>query len=142
MQLLDRCLELCRDIKGINEMIEEINASLYTPKNQIISDMPKGKSAESVTDKLLEKKERLTAKKEIAEMELQATWDKVISMCIKAKVTKQQIQLLYLRFHEGKPWKKCTYIMQKKYGFWNDNKSFREYRSVLSKLHNEEQQTG
>lgn len=142
MQLLDECLELCRDLRSIDERIEEINSTLYTPKNQIITDMPRGRSNENMTDKLLAKKERLTKKKENKEKELQEKWGEVISICLKAKVTVPQIQLIYLRFHEGKPWKQCTKILQSKYGFWNDNKSFREYRSVLSKVHKYTEQTG
>lgn len=142
MQMLSECLDLCRYIKEKKEEIEEIEAMLYTPKNQIISDMPKGQSNENVTDKLLAKKERLTAHKTEAEKALQEKWNEAIKVLCQSKVTKQQAQLMYLRFHEGKSWKDCTPIMRRLYGFWNENKTFREYRSVLGKVHSNTQQTG
>lgn len=142
MRLLDECLELSRALKIIDERIFEINTSLYSPKTQIISAAPRGSGVESLTDKLIMKKEQLTSKRERLNRDLQEKWENVIEVCCRTKITKQQVQLLYLRFHEGKTWKECTSIMQKRYVYWNENKSFREYRDALSKMHNRTEQTG
>ena len=117
-------------------MIEEINDKLYSPKNQIVSDMPRGGAAENLIDKLVEKKQ--CEEEVIKELQKQLTekWNDIETR-LKGKGTNQEnIILMYERFIRSKSWQSCVDYMKERYpnGNWNTNKAFRTYRSNLYKL--------
>ena len=143
MQLLNHCLELKGKIDLINDRIADIESKLSSPKNQIISDMPRGGGGgESITDKLLDRKWALTEKKVMYEAELNSKWIKIHKALNGIGATEEQIVLFQLRFREGLLWKDCQKYMQKHYGdTWNENKVYRVNRTLLSKMHKIEKES-
>jgi len=136
MRELDECLELRRKINKETERIEQLRAVAYSPKNQIISDMPRSNRQINTMDEYIIKLENLETKKAFLECELCGKWCAVLVKLSFYGINPKVIHLLTMRFNFGYSWKKCARIMSNKYSDdnWNENKVFREYRQALAKL--------
>ena len=135
---LDECLEVARKIKDIEDDILELESRTMSPKNQIITNMPKGGgSQDSGQDRYLIKLEKLQARKNYWCATLNSKWNIAKLALINHANVKdtRTFELLKLRFYYGYPWKKCAARMSEKHSTenWNINKCFRVYRSVLYK---------
>ena len=128
MKELQECLELKREIERLNERIVEIRAVVFSPKNQVITGMPRGGNGENVIEKYLIKLERLEERKKALYKDLSDTWQAAEGKM--PNLAEQERYLLYIRFARGLPWKKCAVEMDKRYGNWNINKVFRTYRKT------------
>lgn len=139
MTLLEQCLNLRADIRDIDDDIEESKATLYYPKGQDLSGMPKGEgSGESIIDKLITKKGKLEKDKSELVKRLNALWLNVETVCKNAHISRTSIMLIKYRYYYGLSWKTvrikmCEYTKQE----WNENKVFRIHRAVLCKINNE-----
>lgn len=134
--LLDECLEKTRDIKDIEEEIEELRERAMSPKNQVITGMPRGSAGGNQSDSYMVKLERKEAKQKRLIRERDELWEEVTKALNAKEVKREHVILLQYRFIKGYPWKKCCSIMCKRYpdDNWNMNKVFRVYRQVLRKL--------
>lgn len=139
MDLLKECFDLHREIREIDEKIEEIKAILYTPKCQDLSGMPKGEgNGESIIDKLITKKSKLEQMKLNATKVLSNKWAIVEKACNNAHISNAEIMLLMYRYYYGLSWKAVTNKMRDYAGQeWNENKTFRVHRIVLCKINKE-----
>lgn len=130
MKKLDTCLELYIKGKSIDEKIEEINALLYSPKVQDLSGMPKGSGGtESVVDKLVDKKEKLTDKRYEIEKQKFHCQQEIETMMKECNLTENEILLIKYRFFYGFSWKRVGKELK-----WNENKVFRVYRKINTVL--------
>lgn len=126
MKELDVCLELYIKGKSIDENIEEINALLYSPKVQDLSGMPKGSGGtDSIVDKLVEKKEKLTRQRYEIEKQKFHCRQEIETMMKECNLTKNEILLIKYRFFYGLSWKRVGKELD-----WNENKVFRVYRKI------------
>lgn len=134
MQELDACLEKARDIQAKTELILEIKSRTMSPKNQIISGMPRGGGDNSnAMDDYLIRLERLTKAKVRLQKTLDKEWETAVNKIKKRGMGRADtIELMRLRFYCGLSWKKCAQKMQKTYpnDRWSTNKCFRVYRKV------------
>lgn len=132
MQQLNQCMELRKRINKINEKIIELNSMITSPKNQVISDMPRGGGKKNSIEEYLIKYEKLENLKTKLQNELEEQWQSIDMNGL----SEAQYKLLYLRFFCGLEWKKCSRIMCETVGKkFNENRCFREYRSALDILH-------
>lgn len=127
---LDTCLELYIKGKSIDEKIDKINALLYSPKVQDLSGMPKGNGGtESIVDKLVEKKEKLTNERYEIEKQKFHCRQEIVTMMKECNLTENETLLIKYRFFYGLSWKRVG----KELG-WNENKVFRVYRKINTVL--------
>lgn len=135
--LLDECFQLTKDIKEINGKIYEIETILYHPRNQIISDMPKGKgNSKSALDALLDKREKLEKEKKLIEEKHHSLWTEIAKRLDECKTNENEKELFELRYYYGYLWKLCVTPMSKKTGdMWDENKVYRTFYSALEKMH-------
>lgn len=136
---LDECLKVVRKIKDIEDDILELESRTMSPKNQIITNMPKGGgSQDSGQDRYLIKLEKLQAQKNYWCGILNSKWNIAKLVLINSANVKdvRTFELLKLRFYYGYPWKVCAAKMKKEHPEekWNINKCFREYRNIMHKL--------
>lgn len=132
MYELEECLKVTREIKEVDELIEELQERAMSPKSQKITGMPRGGSIGSQNEDYLVKKERLLKDKDRLMQKRKEIWNKAYSI-LKAKGVKgEYIYLMQLRFYNGLNWNKCCDVMNKKYpdANWNINKIFRTYRNI------------
>ena len=137
LSLLKECYELRTEIIQIEEKIEEINALLYYPKIQQISDMPKGGggNSEEFTDKLITKREKLKKCEKDKELEFTKKWCIAIKAFRKSRLNTWEVELLTYRYYWALPWKKCGDKMKDFTGQrWNENRIFRVYGKAKEKL--------
>jgi DNA-directed RNA polymerase specialized sigma subunit len=125
---LQECLETKRRINEIDEKINTLKAAIYSPKNQIITGMPRGGNNENVIERYLIKLEDLKRKKSSLEKHQSEQWEIILQKL--SNINEQERHLLYMRFMEGLSWNRCVMIMQKKYINWNLNKAFRVYGKI------------
>ena len=127
---LDECLSVSKKLKKIDEDITELKCRNSAPKNQIITDMPKGGgSLINNLDSYLIKLEKLEKRRKRVQFQLDMAWNVAEQALKDIGVTDPQaIQLMKYRFYNGLAWKKCSMKMQ-----WTLNKCFYVYRSILDK---------
>lgn len=128
MRELQECLNTKRHIDKIDEKITELKVAVYSPKNQIITGMPRSGNNENAIEKYLIKLERLKKKKAELLKQQSELWESIKEKT--GDISEQEQYLLYIRCVEGYPWQKCCKIMQSKYGKWNVNKCFRIYGKI------------
>lgn len=129
MRELEECLILKKEIDEIDEKIYEIRVRILSAKNQIITGMPRGGSAENAIEKyLLEVEYQMQKKDNLLERQAKL-WHKALKKL--PKIQPQEKYLLQLRFIRGLSWKKCEAEMNIAYGNWNSNKIFRIYRKLF-----------
>lgn len=137
MQPLDECLLLTRKIAKKREQIEELKAMAISPRNQIISDMPKGGGTINASENYLIKLESLEETYNQLCKERTSKWNEILLVfeSYDSKVD-ETVMLLWLRFYNGYSWNKCIAEMEKRYPnkYWNANKCFRTYRRFLHKM--------
>jgi hypothetical protein len=130
---LDECLRLSRQIKEKEEQIIELRSRIMSPKNQTISDMPKGGGGYNEIESFIIKLELLENNAEYLKVQRALLWNN-IRLILHIRHIKSDIErLLYLRFYNGNSWNKCVETMSKEYPNckWNANKCFRAYRYVV-----------
>lgn len=135
MKELDECLRITREIEKVREKLIIIKAAIQAPKNQIISDTPRGSSNPvNAIEMYLEKKEQFKGDLRALKYERSVCWEAFKRIAVaESDVTKEDIHLMQLRFIRGYSWNKCTAVMRSRYDKkWNSNKTFRRYRKVLS----------
>ena len=133
MRELDECLRLSRQIKEKEEQIIELRSRIMSPKNQTISDMPKGGGGYNEIESFIIKLELLENNAEYLKVQRSLLWNN-IRLILHIRHIKSDIErLLYLRFYNGNSWNKCVETMSKEYPNckWNANKCFRAYRYVV-----------
>ena len=136
-ELFDDCYNLKVRILELDERIEEIQTVLYYPKNQMLSDLPKGGGTDSTLDNLLTKLDELKEEKSIQEAAHADKWAQIVERLDKCNVPQSEKDLLELRFYFGFTWKYCIPIMTERTGEeWNENKVYRIYRDVCEKCTN------
>lgn len=128
MNELKECLELKRQINRIDEKINELKSAICSPKNQVITGMPRGGNNDNAIDKYLIKLERLKKRRANLQKQQSELWETIKRKA--GEITEQEQYLLYIRCVEGFPWNKCCMLMQKKYKKWNLNKCFRIYGKI------------
>ena len=136
MKELTECLNIKRKIDEIDEKLYELRAAILSPKNQVITGMPRsgGGVDNNAIEKYIIKAERLEAKREKLKAYQIELWQGIMHKCNKAHIPKKDRSLLYFRFIKGMSWKACTNEMQKRYKKWNINTTFRRYRKTLYAL--------
>lgn len=134
MRELDECLSLTREIEKVREKLLIIKATISEPKNQIISDMPRGGgNPVNAIETYLEKSEQFEDDLRALKRERSENWEMFKQIAAGSGVHKEDIHLMQLRFMRGYSWNKCTAVMRSRYGDkWNTNRTFRRYRKVLS----------
>ena len=134
-ELSEKWYELKKRIKENNDDIEEIETALYYPRNQVVTDMPRGGGSRGNTvDRLLAKLERLKAEREMLKSEHYVLWNKILEKLNICGASEDVKKLFELRFYHFKQWKECVPLMTKFSGEeWNENRVYREYRSICEK---------
>lgn len=137
MKDLDDMLRLNREIDRVCDKLEECELRNTAPKNQLISDMPKGKSRTSneVEDYVIYKT-ALIAEFESLVQTRWIMWLSFLNHTEGARLTQQERRLLKARFVDGKKWRICALQMRVFYPFeiWNENRCFRMYSEILHKI--------
>ena len=132
----ERCLDLHSRIREIDENILILKSKTMSPKNQIISDMPRGGSCRNSIEDYISKIEKLEDRKKEARNTINTLWECSIIVELNRRRAKDEtIELLYNRFVNGFTWNKCNEAMKTKYPMnnWNKNKCFRLYMDILHK---------
>lgn len=134
---LKEIMKIHDDIKAIDERIEEIRTRIESPKNQIISDMPRGGSSENVLEKALVKIERLETRKMFLHEMIVSKWHICEDFLNSCNIPDKQMVLMQYRYFYGLPWSKCVKEMKNEYPdeMWNENKVFRLHRQTITKIH-------
>lgn len=137
MHDLDRLLNINRKIELLCEKIEACEAKNTAPKNQLLSDMPKGKSRTSneVEDYLIHKEQLCAELDELIESRT-INWYAFLNQAAEAHLDARERELLKARFVDGRKWSNCAILMKAVHPLegWNENKVFRTYRSILYKI--------
>lgn len=136
MERLDAFFELHKRIADLDDRILTLSCRIKSPKAQTISDMPRGTASnENQLERYIVAKERLEEQKKQLEEELDRMWKELKAELVQCGVGFEERALMYLRFRRGMPWKKCTIKMRTKYNpEWNENKTFRVYRSIVKSI--------
>ncbi len=134
MRELDECLRLTREIEKVREKLLIIKAAISEPKNQVISDLPRGgNNPVNAIEMYLEKAEQYEDDLRTLKNERTENWETFNRIAAESDVTKEDVHLMQLRFMRGYSWNKCTAVMRSRHGDkWNTNRTFRRYRKVLS----------
>ncbi len=134
-ELFDECYQLKVSVLELDETIEEIQTVLYYPKNQLISDMPKGSGGtNSAVDNLLTKLDNLRREREIKAAAHRVKWAEIVKMLNRCNASKEEKELFKLRFYKGYKWKDCIPLLnENSSGEWNENKVYSTYRLVCKK---------
>lgn len=130
MQELEQCLKIRRDINDIENKLAVLRAAIESPKNQIMTGMPRGGVQENPLDKYLIKAEQLEKQKCELITQQKHLWTTARKKL--KNISSEELYIMRLRFVDGLTWKKCVAVMNCKYGNWNINRAFR----VLRKYNN------
>ena len=137
MNDLDGMLSISREIEQVNEKLMECELRNIAPKNQLISDMPKGKSRTSneVEDYVIHKTALLDEIERLKQTRL-IMWLAFLEHTESAHLTHQERLLLSTRFVQGEKWKNCALVMRILYPseIWNENRCYRVYSEILHKI--------
>lgn len=128
MEELVKCLEIKKEINKLDGRIEELRSRILSPKNQIITGMPRGGGGDNAIESYLLKLEEREQEKERLLNNQQEQWDIALSKF--RYISIESIELMYFRFIEGMPWKKCVIEVNKKYKGMTINKAFRIYGKI------------
>ena len=137
MRELDECLRITRKIAETKEKIEELEALSMSPRNQIISDMPRGGGGTmNAAESYIIRKEKLERQLTLLKEERAEVWKIVTDMQHELNQSKKVESMLWFRFCNGYSWKKCVSKLEEKYPAeeWSANKCFRIYRRFLHKI--------
>lgn len=134
MKELDRCLSIRKKIKDIDDKIDTLRAAILSPKNQVITGMPRSGNTENAIERYMLKVEKLEARKQKLLSSQTKLWRRALWKMESAQLTIPEKEMLYFRFVEGLSWKKVTYKLNSKYYGWNESKVFRIYRGLKAFL--------
>ena len=134
MRELEKCLEIKREIEDIDEEIIELKSQIASPKNQVLTGMPRGGNNENAMERYLLKVEKLEQRKTNLLKYQAKKWQ--IALEKLPNISEQEKFMLHIRFIKGKTWKKCARDLNVKYGNWNINKVFRIYRKIIKNSKN------
>lgn len=132
--LLEQCLDKTRIIKELDEQIAELRARATSPKNQIITGMPRGGGGGNQSERYMERLERIEARRNKVCTERNVMWCR-LEECLHHESPEYRTLLKY-RFYYGLRWKACCDKLKETYpnSKWNMNKVFRIYRQILRKF--------
>lgn len=128
MKELQKCLEIASEIEKIDEKIKELKLLIASPKNQVITGMPRGGNTEHAIEKYLLQVEKEEQKKDKLLKYQAKQWQ--IALEKLPNISEQEKRMLHNRFIKGMAWKKCAKDLNDTYGNWNINKVFRIYRKL------------
>jgi hypothetical protein len=136
MRELDDLIELRRKITATQERIRELTLQITSPKNQIISDMPKGDGGSNGIEDYIIKKEKFIVRLKGLQFRANTVWNVAECKFKNSNLSTDEIYLMKLHFYYGLIWKTCAIEMQKCYSDtkWNENRVYRTYRSILAKI--------
>lgn len=136
MSKLDECLAKTRKLKEIDEDILDLRSCAASPKNQVITGMPRGGAGGNQHENYICRLERLEARRSKIASDREKAWNEAIRIISVDGIKVEYIELLKHRFYLGYKWEKCCKIMCKLYpeSNWNMNKVFRVYRQILRKF--------
>lgn len=129
LEELNSCLETRQDIKDLDLKIAELRGKLYSPKNQIISGMPKAMGGGNLMDSGLIRLELLTDRRKKLEANLNKQWENIQIRDTVRYLTETQYELIYLRFYEGRSWKEIMIKLD-----MSSNKVFKMFRITKSSI--------
>lgn len=133
-ELLEKCLELTRQIRDIEGEITELKTALYFPRNQVLTGMPKSGGTGNGVDTMLIKIEKLEKEKKSLKSSQNEVWTNILKKLDECNASDETTNLLKYRFIYGYRWKDCIPIMTALTGEeWNENKVYREYRCICEK---------
>lgn len=134
MRELKELLSIARQIDEIDEKIDSLKAVAYSPKNQIITGMPRGGVSENPIEKYVVKIEKLERRKAGLIAYQREQWEAVNDK-LATFAKEEEIYLMYARFVRGLTWKKAVDEINRLHGCdWGINKAFRVFGKVNSKL--------
>lgn len=139
MHELNEVLEYSRRITEISYRILELEEKCRSPKNQLITGMPRSKGCGGTTEDTIAKIEILKNKRMQLIAKQGEWWLKAVNILESNGISREYIDLMFHRFFIGAKWEECAERMDKEYPGrnWNENKCFRVYRSILKRcLHN------
>lgn len=140
MRELDECYSVAKKINDKNDEIFELKMKIGSPKNQIITDMPRGGNPENAIENYLFKLERLQKKIKTLETQRDLIWNRAKEIMREYDILgdKEAVSMLYFRYYKGFPWKECARLLMIGYknSNWNENKCFRVHRKILDKIDN------
>lgn len=133
MHELDECLSLAKLIQEKTKNIEEYRYRAMSPKNQVITDMPKSKgSVIGGTDLFLIQVERLEQQKNKLCRQRESYWCMACDIFARSGIKDiQTIELMKYRYYNGLLWQNIIKIMQKKHGNWSESRCYAVHRRVL-----------
>ncbi|MBQ3285405.1 MAG: hypothetical protein IJH40_07165 [Ruminococcus sp.] len=127
---------LRRKIWSTEDAIDTLIARNTAPKNQTLSDMPKGGSGgKKQVEEYLICKEALLNKLQHQREAIYIQWLAFLNGS-SVELSRMDITLLRLRYFKGYRWKKCVRKLQLIYpaAMWNENKAFRTHKHLMKKL--------
>lgn len=136
MRELQKCLLLRRKIDEISDRIYELRAKVTSPKNQIITGMPRGGgSNDNVNERYLIRLEYLIEKRHKLRKYQAKEWirakNKIKEYSLDTKTNfEETANLFFFRYVKGLSWNKCVAKLNTEYGGWNSNKAFRINRKM------------
>ena len=132
--LLEQCLDKTRIIKELDEQIAELRARATSPKNQIITGMPRGGGGGNQSERYMERLERIEARRRKVALDRGILWNKVLDLL--AFENTEYHTMLWCRFFRGMRWNAVCDFLKENYpnSKWNMNKVFRIYRQILRKF--------
>ena len=135
MTLFDECLNTIHTIKDFDERIMELKAIAYSPRSQALNGMPRGGGVNAI-EQYIVKIDKLEKRKKELQKWLDKVWNDAYNLMKSKDIADDEIQLMQLRFYSAHSWRACCAIMKKEHpdDLWNENKCFRVYRSILSKI--------
>ena len=133
--------KLRRSIWNTQDTIDTLIARHTAPKNQILSDMPKGgSSGKKEFEEYLIRKEALLDKLQRQREEIYIMWLAFLNGAEGAvDLSRMDISLLRLRYFNGYRWKKCVRKLQLLYPAvkWNENRAFRTHKQLMKQLNDD-----
>lgn len=132
--LLEQCLDKTRIIKELDEQIAELRARATSPKNQIITGMPRGGGGGNQSERYMERLDRIEARREKARAERSSLWNNIADRM--EGMNTEYYSMLRFRFYHGLRWNAVCDNLKETYpnSKWNMNKVFRIYRQILRKF--------
>ena len=134
MKEFDKCFNTRRKINDIDEDIYELRCAVGSPRNQIITDMPKGSGGTgNALDNAVIKLEKLERKRKLILSRLEEEWVVCESIMKACNISEKHKEVMRLRYFKGLSWSKCLKAIKEEYSEekWNDNKIYRIHRRVL-----------
>ena len=138
MQELDECFEIAEELNDHRNKITELKLKTMSPKNQIITDMPKGKGGANSIENYIQRLERLEKIERNIIRKQKSKWAAAKAKLAEKGITDNEtLDMLQERYSNGYMWKFVAVIMKEKYpsNNWNENKCYRVNQMVLCKMH-------